>query len=45
MLEGETECSTIVGHYELKAMGLAWTPYGEGHRQLCADIRELLLRS
>lgn len=43
--EGETEVSTIVGHYDLKAMGLSWIPYGEGHRQLCADIRELLLRS
>jgi len=43
--EGTTEYSTIVKHYDLKAMGLAWTEYGEGHRQLCADIKELLLRS
>ena len=43
--EGNTDYSTIVKHYDLKAMGLAWTPYGEGHRQLCADIREVLLNS
>ncbi len=43
--EGVTDYSTIVKHYDLKAMGLAWKEYGEGHRQLCADIRELLLRS
>ncbi len=43
--EGVTDYSTIVKHYDLKAMGLAWTEYGEGHRQLCADIKELLLRS
>jgi len=43
--EGVTDYSTIVKHYDLKAMGLAWKPYGEGHRQLCADIKELLLRS
>lgn len=43
--EGITDYSTIVKHYDLKAMGLAWTEYGDGHRQLCVDIRELLLKS
>ena len=43
--EGVTDYSTIVKHYDLKAMGLAWSEYGDGHRQLCTDIRELLLRS
>jgi polar amino acid transport system ATP-binding protein len=43
--EGVTDYSTIIKHYDLKSMGLAWTEYGEGHRQLCSDIRELLLRS
>lgn len=43
--EGITEYSTIIKHYDLKAMGLAWTEYGDGHRQLCADIKETLLRS
>jgi polar amino acid transport system ATP-binding protein len=43
--EGTTEYSTIVGHYDLKQMGLAWQKYGEGHRKLVADMKELLLRS
>jgi hypothetical protein len=43
--EGTTEYSTIVKHYDLKELGLAWKQYGEGHRQLVADIKELLLRS
>jgi ABC-type nitrate/sulfonate/bicarbonate transport system ATPase subunit len=43
--EGTTEYSTIVKHFDLKKMGLAWTPYGEGHRQLVSDIREVLLKS
>lgn len=43
--EGETECSTIVKHYDLKQMGLAWTPYGDGHRKLVTEIKELLLKS
>ncbi len=43
--EGVTDYSTIVKHYDLKAMGLAWTEYGDSHRQLYNDIKELLLRS
>lgn len=43
--EGETETSTIVGHYDLKEMGLAWEPYGEGHIALVDDIKQLLLKS
>lgn len=43
--EGVTDYSTIVGHFDLKKMGLAWEEYGEGHRQLVADIKELLLKS
>ena len=35
----------IVKHYDLKEMGLAWTEYGDGHRKLSSDIRELLLKS
>jgi polar amino acid transport system ATP-binding protein len=42
--EGET-VSTIVKHYDLKAMGLAWEPYGNGHRQVVTEIKELLLKS
>jgi len=43
--EGNTEFSTIIKNYDLKAMGLAWTEYGDGHRQLVSDIKELLLKS
>lgn len=42
--EGET-VSTIVKSYDLKAMGLAWKEYGEGHRNIVKDIRELMLKS
>ena len=43
--EGVTEYSTVVKHYDLKKMGLAWEPYGNGHRTLVAEIKELLLKS
>jgi ABC-type multidrug transport system ATPase subunit len=43
--EGVTDYSTIVGHFDLKKLGLAWSEYGEGHRQVFGDIKELLLRS
>lgn len=43
--EGVTDYSTILKHFDLKEMGLAWTPYGEGHRALVADIKEILLKS
>ena len=43
--EGVTDYSTIVGHYDLKKMGLAWQPYGEGHRVVVNQVKELLLRS
>ena len=42
--EGET-VSTVVKHYDLKAMGLAWEAYGNGHRQVVTEIKELLLKS
>lgn len=43
--EGVVDYSTIVGHYDLKKMGLAWQPYSEGHRNLVTQVKELLLRS
>jgi ABC-type multidrug transport system ATPase subunit len=43
--EGTTEYSTIVKHYDMKALGLAWQPYGDGHRKVVADIEETLLKS
>jgi polar amino acid transport system ATP-binding protein len=43
--EGVTDYSTVLKHVDLKAMGLAWTEYGDGHRKLVTDIKELLLKS
>lgn len=43
--EGVTDYSTIVGHYDLKKMGLAWEEYGDGHRALVSDIKDLLMKS
>lgn len=43
--EGITDYSTIVKHYDLKAMGIAWTEFGPAHHQLVSDIKELLLKS
>lgn len=43
--EGVTDYSTIVKHFDLKAMGLAWSEYNDGHRAVYKEIYELLLRS
>jgi ABC-type nitrate/sulfonate/bicarbonate transport system ATPase subunit len=43
--EGTKEYSTVIKNYDLKEMGLAWTKYGDGHRKLALDIKELLLKS
>ena len=43
--EGVTDYSTVVKHYDLKVMGLAWTEYDDNHRAVYNDIKELLLRS
>lgn len=43
--EGIDDYSTIVQHYDLKSMGLAWRDYSDGHRELVTEIKELLLRS
>lgn len=43
--EGITDYSTIVKHYDLKVMGIAWTEFGPAHHQLVTDIKELLLKS
>jgi polar amino acid transport system ATP-binding protein len=42
--EGET-ISTIVKAYDLKAMGLAWKEYGDAHRAVVSDIKNLMLKS
>ena len=43
--EGTTDYSTIIKHYDLKELGLAWSEYGDKHRELIKDIKELLLKS
>ena len=43
--EGTCEYSTVLKHYDLKKMGLAWTAYGDGHRGIVSDIKDLLLKS
>lgn len=37
--------STIIRHYDLKIMGLAWKPFGDGHRDLHHEIRDLVVKS
>jgi polar amino acid transport system ATP-binding protein len=43
--QGTTEYSTIVKHYDLKKMGIAWTNFGPEHINLANDIKEALLNS
>lgn len=43
--EGVTDYSTVVKHYDLKAMGLAWEEYDDRHRQVFSDIRKTMLKS
>jgi polar amino acid transport system ATP-binding protein len=43
--EGVTDYSTVVKHYDLKAMGLAWEEYDDRHRQVFNDIKETMLKS
>jgi polar amino acid transport system ATP-binding protein len=43
--EGTKDYSTIVKHYDLKQMGLAWTEYGDKHRNLVEEIEKVLLAS
>lgn len=37
--------STVVKHFDLKAMGLAWQPFGVGHMNLVKEVKEVMLRS
>ncbi len=43
--EGVTDYSTIIQHYDLKEMGLAWTKYGSAHEDLYNEIKERILKS
>lgn len=37
--------ATIVKHYDLKKMGLAWTKFGQKHLDLVSDIKEVFKQS
>ena len=37
--------STILKHYDLKQMGLAWTPYNAQHAALVAEIKNIVVNS
>lgn len=43
--DGCKDYSTIVKHYDLKEMGLAWESFGEDHLKLVAEIKQTLLNS
>jgi polar amino acid transport system ATP-binding protein len=43
--EGVTDYSTVIKHFDLKQMGIAWQPYGEQHHNLVNDIKLVLLNS
>ena len=43
--EGTTDYSTIVGRFDLKEMGLAWTKLGAKHLDLMEKIEETMLKS
>jgi polar amino acid transport system ATP-binding protein len=43
--EGVTDYSTVIKHFDLKQMGIAWQPYGEQHHNLVNDIKLALLNS
>lgn len=43
--EGTTEYSTIIKHFDLKEMGLAWQPFGTKHIELVKEIKEVFRKS
>jgi polar amino acid transport system ATP-binding protein len=43
--EGTKDYATIVRHFDLKAMGLAWTPYGAQHLELVDEIDRTMMNS
>lgn len=43
--QGVTDYSTVLKHYDLKTMGLAWKEYNDGHRKLVNEIKSVLLSS
>lgn len=43
--DGCKDYSTIVKHYDLKEMGLAWEQFGPKHLELVSEIKQVLLNS
>ncbi len=43
--EGVNDYSTIIKHFDLKEMGIAWTEFGQHHLDLMNEIKEVLLKS
>lgn len=43
--EGTTEYATIVKHYDLKEMGLAWNEFGIEHLEVVKDIKRVFENS
>jgi ABC-type multidrug transport system ATPase subunit len=43
--DGVEDYSTIIKHYDLKELGLAWQPFDLRHLELVKDIKEVLLKS
>lgn len=41
--EGETY-STLIQKFDLKELGIAWTPYGQGHQQVVNEIKNLMTK-
>jgi polar amino acid transport system ATP-binding protein len=37
--------STMLKHFDLKQMGFAWEPWGDRHRNLVEEIKEIILNS
>ena len=42
--EGDS-VSTVIKHFDLKAMGLAWTDFGANHLELVKEIKDLIVKS
>ena len=43
--ENDKSASTIIKHYDLKSMGLAWTAHNSGHDSLINEIKDLVRKS
>ncbi len=43
--EGVKDYSTIVKHFDLKEMGLAWQPFDTRHLNLIDELKEVMLKS